>query len=695
MRRLLAIITLILTTLSVSAQERDRIDFFNQGSKSRHLQEENRIYKARIDSLNHVLDSMKRSKRMGDSLMMEYSPVVDVTPVRRSPEVTDSLVNIWLEKRRIRDYIDITEYNMDSIRFTSDVPDSVMVKRLKGMNPFFTLPYNETVRNYMVLYSEKMKSKMGRVLGLSQYYMPIFEETFAKYDLPLEIKYLAIIESSLNPVARSRAGAMGMWQFMYRTARGYGLKINSFVDERLDVEKAVDAAARYLEDAYKVFGDWSLAISSYNCGAGNVNKAIKRAGSNDFWAIYDYLPRETRGYMPAFVGAMYAMTYYKEYGIVPEEMGMPAATDTFEIRKNLHFMQINEVVGVPMETIRDLNPQYIHEIIPGQEETWILRLPTNWSNAFLSANQDSLYNHKASKLISPQVLQNIRNGGYGDGERIAYKVKSGDYLGRIASRYHVSVDQLMKWNHLKSSSLRVGQILYIYPKGTGTSQAAIKAAEEQAAAAAKAAEEAAQSKDKESEAAEAAETEIVESPADTVVFETVEFESDVFAEEDVPAELSEESLAEEIAEGSSEEVAEESVEISAEEAVELVAQDDAAVPADTVKQQGGADLSSLLRQADQARKAEEDEAARKAAAEAAEAKRIAEQKAKAEAEAKAAAAAKADPAPGYVVYTVKKGDTLFGIAKQFPGVSAQNIIDYNKLKSNAIQIGMKLRIPTR
>lgn len=252
-----------------------------------------------------------------------------------------------------------------------------------------------------------------------------------------------------------------MWQFMYTTARSYGLKINSFVDERMDVEKSVDAAARYLRDAYDVFGDWNLAISSYNCGAGNVQKAIRRSGSREFWKIYDYLPRETRGYVPAMVGAMYAMTYYREYGIVPQDVGMPAAVDTFHINKNLHFRQINETVGVPMDIIREFNPQYVHDIVPGSEGTYVLRLPYKWTSAYLAVENDTLYTHLADSLLSPQVLKNIKESGSATGA-IVYKVKSGDYLGRIAARYHVSVKQIMKWNHLRNTNLRVGQKLLIY-----------------------------------------------------------------------------------------------------------------------------------------------------------------------------------------------------------------------------------------
>ena len=234
--------------------------------------------------------------------------------------------------------------------FTTDVPDSVLIQRLLQMNSFISLPYNETVKNYMILYSEKMPRKMGELLGLSEYYMPIFEETFRRYDLPLELKYVAIIESALNPRAQSRVGATGMWQFMYRTALNYGLRIDSYVDERMDPVASADAAARYFRDAYRIFGDWALAISSYNCGSGNVNKAIKRAGGRrDFWSIYDYLPRETRGYVPAMVGAMYAFRYAKEYGLSPEPVPVPTYVDTFHIHRNLHLGQVSEMLGLQLQ----------------------------------------------------------------------------------------------------------------------------------------------------------------------------------------------------------------------------------------------------------------------------------------------------------------------------------------------------------
>ena len=447
------------------------------------LLKENAELRSRVDSLIRELEAFRLEKAEVDSLaarmleMMEQNLEEEEEYLMEeySPEMTDSLLSLWYVHRQLEANRELTEYDMDSVRFTSDVPDSILIQRLEKMNSYITLPFNETVKNYMVLYSEKMPTKMGHILGLSTYYLPIFEDIFNRYGLPQELKAMAIIESALNPVAVSRAGAKGMWQFMYNTAKTYGLRIDSYVDERLDVEKAADAAARYLLDQYNIFGDWCLAISAYNCGAGNVNKAIKRAGGRkDFWSVYPFLPKETRGYMPAFVGALYAMTYYKEYGIVPEPVQMPAHTDTFEIRKNLYFSQISEVVGIPQEELQNLNPQYIHDIIPGNEGVCVLKLPYNFTNAFLD-NQDSLYTHKSAEMLSGTILagpagRSTSNGGVSQ-ERIAYKVKSGDYLGRIASRYGVTVKQLQQWNNLKGTNLRVGQTLYIYGKGGKSSSA--------------------------------------------------------------------------------------------------------------------------------------------------------------------------------------------------------------------------------
>ncbi len=459
-----------------------------QGTRQK-LKKENQELRNEVDSLKKAMEKLRKEKLVKDSLAKEMIGIYEenedksaagLNPEDYNAETTDSLLNIWYMHRQVSGNKEGEGYDMDSVRFSSNVSDAVMKERLENMNSFITLPYNEKVRNFMILYSEKMPTKMGHILGLCQYYMPIFEETFNKYKLPDELKYVAIIESALNPTAVSRAGAKGMWQFMMQTAKSYGLEINSYVDERLDPFKSSDAAARYLQDSYRLFGDWNLAISSYNCGPGNVNKAIRRSGSRDFWAVYDYLPRETRGYVPAFVGAMYAIKYSKEYGLQASGVQMPAQVDTFEIHRNLHLQQVADMVGIPMSELKNLNPQYIKDIIPGNNKTYILRLPFNYSSAFIE-NEDSIYTYKAAELLNPQTLVKAESsdggssvskpvrsssGGNSGGTRISYKVRSGDSLGKIASRHGVTVAQLKSWNHLRSNTIKAGQRLYIYKKGS-------------------------------------------------------------------------------------------------------------------------------------------------------------------------------------------------------------------------------------
>ena len=490
--RHLITLTLLLLCLGFSSYGQETYTYGNrQDSSQRRLfpsQRDRRHSRenmqAIIDSLQRVIDALQNELNQRDSIENDMLNLIQEEEAALpeddyTVEKTDSLLNMWYLQNQIsrqaeyesfNDLEDIGDFNSDSVRFTTNVPDSVLVERLKRMNSFITLPFNPIVKNYMILYSEKNVPKMKRILSLSDYYFPIFEDILSKYDMPLELKYMAVIESALNPVARSRAGARGIWQFMYRTGRQYGLRINSFVDERLDVVKAADAAARYMSDAYSIFGDWALAISSYNCGPGNVNKAIRRAGGRrDFWSIYPYLPRETRGYVPAFVGAMYAMTYYREYGIEPNPSPMPAHTDTFVINRNLHFGQISDLIGVPIDDLRELNSQYIHDIVPGNESPYVLKLPYQYTASFLDC-QDTVYTHLADSLLSPQILKSVETGavadrGTGGGNVIRYRVRSGDYLGRIASRYHVSVRQIMNWNHLRSNNIRVGQVLTIYQGG--------------------------------------------------------------------------------------------------------------------------------------------------------------------------------------------------------------------------------------
>ena len=438
----------------------------------KQLQQENENLRQRLEALEAEIATYRSEEAEREVIEEELSGenenkvsagLEDYTTVS-----TDTLLGQWYMHRQSR-IPGREQYNMDSVRFTTDVPDSVLMKRLMAMNSFISLPYNETVKNFMILYSEKMPTKMGEMLGLSQYYMPLFEETFRQYGLPLELKYVAIIESALNPRAESRVGAKGMWQFMYRTAINYGLKVDSYTDERMDPIASVDAAARYFRDAYRIFGDWALAISAYNCGSGNVNKAIKRAGGRtDFWSVYEYLPRETRGYVPARVGAMYAFRYASEYGLRPDPISMPVYVDTFHIHKNLHFRQISEVLGIPLDDVRDLNPQYYSDIVPGAGSDEVLRLPFNYTSAFLDM-QDSIYRYKTDVLFAAKVQDGretvngrpVPTSRGATGQWVYYKVKSGDSLGKIARKYHCTVKQLKSWNNLRSDRINIGQRLKV------------------------------------------------------------------------------------------------------------------------------------------------------------------------------------------------------------------------------------------
>ena len=432
------------------------------------LETENKALQTQLDSIRRELEKYKTDARIADSLAFAAEEALEASrpsyPEEYTTELSDSLLDIWYAHKMAEAEEEI--FDMDSVRFESNVPDSVYLERLKKMNSFISLPFNDIVKNYIIKYSEKMPTSMAHILGLCEYYMPIFEATFDKYELPQELKAMAIIESALNPLAVSRVGAKGMWQFMYDTAKHYGLHVNSFVDERYDPIKSAEAAAMYLRDSYAIFGDWNLAIASYNCGAGNVRKAIRRAGgSRNFWDIWPYLPRETRGYVPAFVGALYTVNFYKEHGIKPEAVGMPVAVDTFVINKQLHLQQVSDLTGAPLEDLRRINPQYRHNIIPGNEREYVLRIPYNYTNAFIDC-EDSVYTHKTDVYFNPVTIKKIKEG---DGERIIYRVQSGDYLGKIASKYRVTVSQIKRWNNLKSNDIRVGQRLTIYRGGGGPS----------------------------------------------------------------------------------------------------------------------------------------------------------------------------------------------------------------------------------
>lgn len=353
-------------------------------------------------------------------------------------------------------------------------PDSVYIERLQKMPCEMEMPFNNDVKKFIEYYARKRKL-VSYMVGLGRsYYFSLFEQKLAAYGVPLELCYLPVIESALNARAVSRAGAAGLWQFMVGTGRMYGLEVNSLVDERRDPLKATDAAARYLRDLYKIYGDWHLVIAAYNCGPGNVAKAIRRAGGkSNYWAIYNYLPAETRSYVPIFIAANYIMNYYEEHGICPAKSKYTYATDTVMIADRVHLRQIADVTGLDFEELSFLNPQYKNGIIPGNIKKYPLVLPLAEINTY-EVNRDSILAYKpdmAGRLetVEPGVGQRSTES-FGQGSSSSqnssgcryHKVKKGDTLSSIARKYGTSVSQIQKWNRLRSTVIQIGQTLKIY-----------------------------------------------------------------------------------------------------------------------------------------------------------------------------------------------------------------------------------------
>lgn len=345
--------------------------------------------------------------------------------------------------------------------------DEVIIKRLSEMPTTIEMPYNQVVRSYIEAYVSKRRSLVERMLGMSLYYLPIFEEALEREELPLELRYLPIIESALNPNAVSRVGATGLWQFMLATARGLGMEITSLVDERRDPYRASEAAAKYLKQLYGIYNDWSLAIAAYNCGPGNINKALRRAGEgkHDFWSIYYFLPAETRGYVPAFIAANYVMTYYNMHDISPALAKRPIVTDSIHVTKRVHFKQIAEVLDIPLEEIRILNPQFRKDIIPGNIKPYALVLPSMQVYSYIMS-EDSIINHNASTYGRRLVVEPAQSTD-GNSEYVSklvtkyHTVKKGETLSKIAKKYGVTINNIKKWNKLKKNSIRRGQRLKI------------------------------------------------------------------------------------------------------------------------------------------------------------------------------------------------------------------------------------------
>ena len=377
----------------------------------------------------------------------------------------DSLLNSWHVQYYVKQRPKSNTYYDNT-----PVSDAVYKDRLSRLPRIMEMPYNQVVRNCIDLYINR-KRTIEYMLGLADFYFPMIEQALDENQLPLELKYLAIVESALNPTAVSRAGATGLWQFMLPTGKAYGLEINSLVDERRDPVKATYAACRYFKDMYNIYGDWNLVIAAYNCGPGNVNKAIRRAGGKrDYWAIYNYLPRETRSYVPFFIAANYAMNYYAQHGLTPVSTSLPLVTDSIMVNELLHLGQVAQMLNIDIEMLRALNPQYKQDIIPGNNSPRPLLLPSTDVYAFISLG-DSIYRYKSEEFFVNRSYVEPGEGSESQQspshERIVHRVRQGETVNAIANRYGVTVTQVKNWNRLKSSKVKAGTRLTLYVDNGG------------------------------------------------------------------------------------------------------------------------------------------------------------------------------------------------------------------------------------
>ena len=391
----------------------------------------------------------------------------------------DSLLSVYNAKTYLK-----RDVNCDKPDINPVYEKEVYKERLSRIPSVMEMPYNDVVQKLIDRYSGHLRRSVSLMLGTQNFYMPIFEEALESYGLPLELKYLPVIESALNPNAVSRVGATGLWQFMLHTGKQYGLEINSFVDERRDPIKASYAAAHYLSDLYKIFDDWSLVIAAYNCGPTNVNKAIHRAkGNADYWNIYPYLPKETRGYVPAFIAANYIMNYYCDHNICPMVSELPVKTDTIVVSKDIHLEQISKVLNINIEHLRNLNPQYRHDIINGLNHPMVLRLPSTLIGSFID-QQDSICAYRADELFLKRATVDVndaqptysrprssysrhsassrskKSSKRGRNRKQGNKsvtIKNGDTLSEIAARHGTTVKKLRKLNGIKGNSIRAGK----------------------------------------------------------------------------------------------------------------------------------------------------------------------------------------------------------------------------------------------
>ena len=377
----------------------------------------------------------------------------------------DTILSNWF----LQEYTD-----MDSLCISQshniEYPDSVYIERLSTLPTVIDMPYNQVVKEYITLYTERRRKLVESLLGFGLYYFPIFEQALEKEGLPLELKYLPVIESALRPDAVSRAGATGLWQFMLATSKILGLEVNSLIDERRSPIASSEAAAKYLKQLYNMYNDWHLAIAAYNCGPGNINKAIHRSGGKkDYWSIYHLLPRETRGYVPAFIAANYIMNYYDKHNICPvQKTDIPLITDTIEMNERVHLQQIAAVLNTPIEMLRELNPQYRYDIVPGDIKPCHIIMPLNMTYAFIDS-KDTILNYQAEQYARQKTVQPSSYESSANGYKY-HKIRPGETLGSIALRYHTTVSALKRMNGLRSSTIRAGKYLKVGIKYASSSQ---------------------------------------------------------------------------------------------------------------------------------------------------------------------------------------------------------------------------------
>lgn len=381
----------------------------------------------------------------------------------------DEMLDLWYIKNQVPRVVSSSLVDdTTGVAFS----DSLIYQRLRAMNTVVPVAYNNAVKKWIELYMYKREKSSSVLMGLSQYYYPFMQEIFDKYGVPEELIYLTIIESGLNPIAVSPVGATGIWQFMHGTGKAYGLEVNTFVDDRRDPLKATDAAARHLKDLYNIFNDWGLAISAYNCGAGNVRKAISRSGGKtDFWGVRPYLPKETQNYFPAYIAALYLATYHTQHGIPSAKISIPFTVDTIMIHQELHFQQIADVLEIDIEELKTLNPQYKRLVIPAYSESYPLRLKNKDLIRYLEL-KDSIHNYKYGEFFTPiKVYQGMFTGeaiASTDYKKLYHVVKSKETLASISKKYGLSVNELKQMNKLKSNYAKPKQKLFVGYEYTGT-----------------------------------------------------------------------------------------------------------------------------------------------------------------------------------------------------------------------------------